>query len=185
MSLSEAHAKAESGLFAEVVTLILKADIPDMISVVRSTRPMEVMVSGDETYIATTPFAFPEIPGGVISSLPILHACKVYAGGYEVTKYKVPHRVCPITTMTYIKAYDAIVNMFNASNESLTFHELQVKLDKEHPDIWHEKHHYTQYAKVTYDILWQLHLEGRLNIEIRKQENSHHQVRDLAYMSLR
>lgn len=185
MSLSEAHAKAESGLFAETVSIILKADIPDMISVFRATRPMEVMVNGDETYIATTPFAFPKISGGVVLSLPTLHACRIYAGGYEVTKHKVPHSVCPITPMTYIKAYDYIVNMFNSSSEPLTFHDLQVKLDKEHPEIWHEKHYYTQYAKVVYDILWQLNLEDKLNIEIKKHTNKANQVRNLAYMTLK
>ncbi len=184
-SFDEAHALAEDGMFAENVSVMLKHDIPDKISVVRATRPMQVMLNGDETYIATCNFAFPEIPGAIISSLPELHSCNIFAGGYEVTKYRIEsHGTCPITPMTYIKAYDSIINMFNEA-DVLTFHELQVKLDKEHPEIWHEKHHYTQYAKVVYDILWQLHLEGRLNIEIRKHENARHQVRDLAYMSLK
>lgn len=184
-SFEEAHALAEDAMFSENVTVMLKHDVPDMISVLRATRPMEIMISGDETYIATCKFAFPEVPGAVMSSLPELHVCNVYAGRYEVTKHKITsHGTCPITPMTYIKAYDAIVKMLEAS-DGLPFDTLQVKLDKEHPEIWHEKHHYTQYAKVVYDIMWQLHLEGRLNIEIRKHTHPRFGTRDLAYMSLK
>jgi hypothetical protein len=53
------------------------------------------------------------------------------------------------------------------------------------PDIWNYEYPATQYAKVGYDILWQLKCEGRLASRLDFGENPRYGKRTLAYMSIK
>ena len=75
--------------------------------------------------------------------------------------------VCEITPLTYIKAYEIIEAFLRGKkDEPVNLDEAYFEL-VEHPEIFHEKYDYAQFAKVLYDILYQLKHEGRLKTEVR------------------
>ena len=55
---------------------------------------------------------------------------------------------------------------------------------KKSHEIWDEKHTYTQYAELAYEIIVDLMKEGRMTREIRTQENIYGE-RKCAYMKLK
>ena len=183
-SLAMAHAKASGDLYLESVSAILCKDISDYISVCRISRPLELLVSEGESYIASTRFAFPEDVAGETVSLPVLRACKINKGGYELTQCKVESDgICEITPLTYIKAYNYAEKMLAGGKENPCIYDDLELAFKDMPELWDSEKRYSQYAKLAYDMLWQFHKEGRLQSFIAPQTLGCG-TRDVAYMYL-
>lgn len=156
----EAATRALDDMYSERVGCIINADEPDYIGVIRLTRPMEILTNNGESYIATTRFGFPEDVEGDVYSIPVLRACKVTKTGFELLPYKIEtDGVAEILPNTYRIAYDKIEAMLK--EKPCVWDEIEIAM-LETPELWDEKHRYSQYAKVGYDILWQIHKEGRL-----------------------
>ena len=78
--------------------LMLNKNEPDRIFAIRTVRPMNVLLSKGETYMATTAFGFPEDVAGEKMALPLMHACAITRGGFTVSPHRVEvEQVCPIT----------------------------------------------------------------------------------------
>ncbi len=183
LDFEEAMLKMADKHSGERVAVMLDADEPSAISVVRNTRPMEALVASGESYIATTRFAFPEDVEGDVISLPVLRMANVYAGRLEIT----PHRmhsisVSDITPRTYSLAYEKIVGML--SERECVWDDIELAI-RNYPEIWNEENPASQYAKVGYDVLWQLKCEGRLASRLGPQMHGKYGERMLAYMSLK
>jgi len=172
MGCAEAFAKAADMLTAERVYGMVCADEPDSIKICRITRPMEVLMTEGESYIATTRFGFPEDVKGDVISLPVLRTCKVKAGRFEITPYSVKsEKVADITPTTYIMAYDKIESMLRGGKDKpCIWDDIEFAM-LDMPELWNEQNNYSQYAKVGYDVLWQLYREGRLKSFLAPQSN--------------
>lgn len=184
MSLPEAHAKAASQMYSERVSVSISADTPDTISVCRITRPMEIMLADGETYIASTRFGFPEIDGAAMMSLPHLMACDVTKDGFKITKNKIEGDPVPeISPLSYKIAYEKMVEMMSGGKEhAYVFDDFEMALAKI-PELWNDKKRYTQHARLAYEVLWQLHTEGRLKSFVAPQE-MRSGIRQSVYMHL-
>ena len=180
-SWDDAVAVATRDTYCENVNVMINKDC-DYISVCRTTRPMEVMLANGESYIASTRFAFPDDISGDMYSLPVLRTCKIEKGSYTVTSSKVEcDGVCEITPLTYIKAYKRAEEMLICGKDNpCTYDDIELTF-KDMPDLWHEKHRYSQYAKLAYDVLWQFHTEGRLKRIVAPQTLGCG-TREIAYM---
>ncbi|MBQ4528641.1 MAG: hypothetical protein II998_11295 [Clostridia bacterium] len=166
-----AQTKALDDMYSERVGCMINADDPNYIGVCRLSRPMEILMCGTESYIATTRFAFPENVSGDAYSLPVQHACKVTSKGFEVLPYKaLTDTVAEISPVTYIKAYARIEEMLkNASKDNpVIYDDIELEMCKM-SELWDEQHKVSQYAKVGYDVLWKIHKEGRLKSFIAPQ----------------
>ena len=172
MECAEAFAAAANNLTAERVYGMLCADEPDCLTFCRITRPMEVLVADGESYVATARFGFPEDVKGTVHSLPVLRACKVKKGRVELTPYVVEsEKVAEITPATYVKAYKRIEEMLKGGKEKpCIWDDIELAM-LAMPELWNEQNNYSQYAKVGYDILWQLKEEGRLRSFLAPQWN--------------
>lgn len=179
-----AQTKALDDMYSERVGCMINADEPDYIGVVRLSRPMEILMAEGETYIATTRFGFPGDVKGDVYSLPVQHCCKVTRSGFEVMPYKAEtDTVAEITPDTYSKAYKKVEEMLlNATKENpVIYDDVEITLSKM-PELWDEQHKISQYAKVGYDILWQIHKEGRMKTFITQQQKPAGWSRDLIAM---
>ncbi len=170
-SYGEAMAIALAQLYADNVGVILNVNQPDRIFALRTTRPMNVLLSGEETYLATTGFGFPEDVRGTRMSLPVMRVCEMTKGRITMTEHTMnAEPICEITPYAYSEAYQRIVKMLTGKKDSpLYFEELEIEITENMKDIWPEQHTYVQGARLAYEILEQLQSEGRLKREIRKQ----------------
>ena len=171
MEYEAALAATVSDLYGERVSVMLNADAPDRICVARQTRPMEALMAKGESFIATSRFGFPEEIKGTAVTLPVLRVCSVRKDGIQLTPHVIEgdlvDGVCEITPLTHIRAYSIIEAFLKGKKDQpVNLDEVYFEL-KKHPDIFQEKYDFAQYAKVIYDILWQLSREGRLRTEVR------------------
>lgn len=162
-SFEKAIAKANNDMFAERVCVTISADDESKINVCRITRPMELMIAEGECYVATTRFGFPEYVEGDVVTFPTCRVCSVTKNGVEFTENAVDFEpVSEITPNTYRKAYEKIESMLMGGKDNpcvyddIEFAMLDLK------EMWDKPTRYTPYAKVGYDILWQMKEEGRL-----------------------
>lgn len=167
----EALATAASDLFGERVSVAINSDTPDRICVARQTRPMEALMAKGECYIATSRFGFPEDVSGTAITLPPLRICTIRKDGVHLTSHEIEGElvdgVCEITPMTHIKAYKIIEEFLRGKKDNpVNLDEIWFEL-RNHGSLFHKKYDYEQSAKVIYDILYQLKLEGRLKMETR------------------
>lgn len=183
MTFDDAVLRANDEHVGERVTVMLNSLDPSSIRVMRHSRPMEALVADGETYIATTRFAFPEDVTGDVMTLPVLRTAKVYAGRVEISKNKMKNLNTPeITPLTYRLCYDRVVEMLREKEETWDDIELAIR---RMTDIWNYEYPVTQYAKVGYDILWQLKCENRLSSRLDFSDNPRYGKRTLAYMSIK
>lgn len=171
MSLHEAHARAAGDMYSERVSVTVSADTPDCISVARITRPMEVLLGDGETYIASTRFAFPEACGAMMMSLPTMQICEITRDGVKVSGLKIDGDAVPeVTPLSDKIAYDTLVELLSRGKENaVVFDDCEIALENT-GGLWQDKKRYTQHARLAYDILWQLHKEGRLKRFIGPQK---------------
>ena len=183
MTFDDAFLRANDEHIGERVSVMLSAEDPSFIRVARQSRPMEVLLGDGESYIATTRFAFPEDTEGSVMSLPVLHVSKVGAGRVEILGEKMKNLSTPeITPLTYRLVYDRVVKMLEEGEPCWDDIELAIR---RMTDIWNTECPATQYAKVGYDVLWQLKCEGRLASRLDFSENPRYGKRTLAYMSIK
>ena len=72
--------------------------------------------------------------------------------------------------------------LLNATKENpVIYDDVEITLSKM-PELWDEQHKISQYAKVGYDILWQLTKEGRIKSFIAPQHKPDGWSRDLISM---
>ena len=171
LGFEPALAAAASELFGERVSVAINADAPDRICVARQTRPMEALIGNGECYIATSRFGFPEDAKGTVMTLPTLRICNIQKDGVHITSHAIEGEmvdgVCEITPMTHIKAYEMIEAFLQGKKENPANLDEVYFMLKKHPEIFCRKYDYAQFAKVIYDILYELKREGRLQTEVR------------------
>lgn len=184
LSFEEAFLTAADSHPGERVNVMLNAADPSSIFVARNTRPIEALVADGESYIATTRFAFPDDVMGDVYSLPALRVAKVTREGVEFTPKRMKSmKVAEITPRTYKLAYEKIVGML--SSGECVWDDIELAM-KNSPELWNEQNPVSQYAKVGYDVLWQLKCEGRLASRLGVQKHPKDDAkRTLAYMSLK
>ncbi len=181
--MEEAMARCSDEMYADNVFLTLSLDVPDRISVLRTTRPMNILLGDGETYLATTTFAFPKDVEGEIMALPLMHVCSVTNEGFTVTKHRIKvERVADVNPRAYALAYNGLTELLSDKKDNpLYLDEIVDYLDNNIKGIWNTDHTYTQCVRLTYNILEQLDKEGRLKFTLRKNERNG-VTRDLRYM---
>ncbi|MBE6701952.1 MAG: hypothetical protein E7585_00850 [Ruminococcaceae bacterium] len=170
----DAMTDAISALPADIVVLSVHADLPDTVTVGDVTRPMHAGTVGEETYLATTPLAFPEdIAFSHIVQLPPASICQATPGTFTVTGKQIDG--VRVEQIDYRVAHEIYARM-----------EKLLKGQKDNPkslydvpcfeawrDVWSEPLVDCKYAKeggllkpyatVLYDALWSFHQKGRLH----------------------
>lgn len=185
-SITEAFALSCTRMFADNVSVMINEHVPDKFFACRSSRPMCAVMSGGETYIATTRFAFPdEVNKGEVFSLPLMHVCEITRDGVKVTADRIhSENVCDVTPYAYHEAYDRIVAELRGKKDApLYFDDLEFFMAREVKYIWPEKYTFDQGPRLVYDVLWQLWEEGRLKTTIKPLETRYGPV-DRIYMWL-
>ena len=171
-TMREAMALAGNHMYGDGVAVAVTADEPDKIFAIRTTRPMCAMMSSGESYLSTTRFAFPEdISGGCIQ-LPLMHSCALARDGLTISKERITvEDVCDVTPYAYREGYHRIVALLQGKQDApLYFDDLEFAVQQEMTDIWPEQHTFRQDARLVYDVLWQLHTEGRLKTKVLPHE---------------
>lgn len=143
-------------LTGEVVGLVLNRDEPDCITWARTNFPMFVGIADHGVYMSSTPHAFPED----VRSYKLLNemSCgKVYKDRFVEKPFA---KQIPITNMTpslYRDCYDAVCKAI--SEKEMTCEEIdEVMLDVLGRETC------VSYPAVEYEILYDLHKQGRLKI---------------------
>ena len=171
-SITEAFAISSDRMFSDNASVVISQNVPDKFFACRVSRPLCACISGGETYIATTRFAFPEEAKGEVFSLPLMHVCEISRDGVKVTADRVRREnVCDVTPYAYHEAYDRIVDELRGKKDApLYFDDLEFFMAREVKYIWPEKYTFDQGPRLVYDVLWQLWEEGRLKTTIKPLE---------------
>ena len=171
-TMAEAMALAGNHMYGDGVAVALNAAEPDKLFAIRTTRPMCVMMSGGESFLSTTRFAFPKDITGECIPLPLLHSCALAREGLTIFKERITvEDVCAVTPLAYREGYDRICVLLQGKKDApLYFDDLELAVRNDMSDIWPEKHPYQQDARLVYDVLWQLHTEGRLKTKVLPHE---------------
>lgn len=179
LSMDDAMVEMVNERGADMVMVGVKRDDDKCIRVCRVTRPMVAAICDGETYIATTRFAFPEdIKPRSIVNLPPNTLTEVYAGYIKITdKHSENTGVEDLTPLMYKIAYERIVSDISGAEED-PWH-----FDRIEDDVYVNLRYIWQkpliearfvnpeggclkpYAQLVYDILWQLHTEGKLKVK--------------------
>lgn len=171
-TFAEAMALAGNDMYGDSVAVAVTVEEPDKIFAIRTTRPMCAIMSGSESYLSTTRFAFPEEVTGECFQLPLMHSCALSRDGLTIFKERIcVEDVCNVTPYAYREGYDRIVSLLQGKKDApLYFDDLEFAVQREMDDIWQEKHTFQQHARLVYDVLWQLHTEGRLKTKVLPHE---------------
>ena len=182
-TMEEAMALAGNDMYGDSVAVAIHADQPDTIFALRTTRPMCAMLSGGEAFLSTTRFAFPDDLRGEYIQLPVMHSCSLTPEGLRISKARTTiEDVSEVTPYAYWQAYLRISALLQGKKEKpLYFDDLEFAVQREMQDIWQEKHTYQQEARLVYDILWQLHTEGRLKTKVMPHEKKDGMTRRLYF----
>lgn len=182
MSYEDALAKAVEEAYFDMVVMMLSQNEPDAIFVNRLSRPMNIMLSGEESFLSTCEFGLPGIDGATKMSLPLLHTCRVERGKFAVTKSKAQNiRVGEITPKSYAEGYERMCKYFEEHKDDLPYFDtFEFLITREWKDLFTSTNKCGQYARLAYELLYQLDSEGRLRYEDRINKNN----RRITYMSL-
>lgn len=175
MPLEKALATALSERPNGFVAVAIHTDTPDRIVIGKMNCPMSVGLVGNEAYIATTQFGFPEDqtfdtviqpPYGVVAS--------VGAGAVTVTRHRIENMRMELTTADiYKKAYDRIEAYLRGQKDSpKNLWDLERMQDTEWRDLWQEPYCDCVFQKegalfkpipeLNYNVLYAMHKEGKL-----------------------
>ena len=167
-SYEKVMADAKSEMFSDMVSVMLTTDHPDRIFVTRISRPMNVMISGNETYIASSQLGFPEVERvDYMGSLPQMRSSVVKKGGFEVTPYKVVGgQVTDYTTAEFMGAYE---------RTKAALAERTINIDDLGPYLFTDKRslmcdQLRPRAKLMYDVLYELSKSGTLTMTTEERE---------------
>lgn len=183
MNLCQAMADAFSARPNGFVGLAIHESEPDTIAIGKMNCPMSVGLIGDETYIATTQFGFPEdIAFDAVLTTPVNTVCAATAGELKVTKYRINNlKVEPITVDIFKKAYDLTENLLkNSKDDPKNLWDLEALYTSEWKYIWQEPYVDCIYSKddalmkpypeLSYQVLWAMQKEGKLRKVLGKRE---------------
>ena len=173
-SYTEALALAATHMYSDNISVMINQYVSDRIFVLRTTRPMNVIISEGETYMATTRFAFPDELDGQCIHLPLFHACTVSKTGIEISSDKMNiEPVDEMTPYTYSEGYKRISELLKGKeNNPLYFDDLELAVGRTMRDLWPGNHTYVQHARLVYEILYQLHREGKRRRIIKPLERA-------------
>ena len=182
LSYSEALARASDDEFSQLVSVMLTANDPDTIRVLRITSAMHALVGDGETFIATCPYAFDEGIYAPSFCLPELSVCEITREGVKVTGHRVrTEPIAPPTARTYALA-TGLVEIFlkeHGEKRDVYFTDIELMLFEHKRELFDGGYTYTQHARVGYDVVCQLDREGKIKSEVRKNEDG---TRMLRYM---
>jgi len=169
----EALAKIGKNVYSDIVTVMVHRDFSDRIFALRTTRSMYAVMENGESYLATTPFAFPSELQNQPISLPVFHPCSLSKNGLEIARERIQSEpIEPLTPKLYLKSYLKIEALLKSEKAPLYFDELESFLHSE-KDLWENGRTLTQHACLVYELLYQLEREGRLKREMRIQKLSY------------
>ena len=144
----------------EIVGLLLSTTEPNGISWGRMNFPMHLGFADDGAYLATAPLCFPEKVGEPIL-LPLMSTGVIYSDRFTCKKFKnPPFTVAPFSAKVRAEAYEGICKLI--SQEAVNINPLG-KLCEE----LFEEADCTQRGAAIYSVLYELHKQGRLNIETK------------------
>ena len=181
-SICEAMAKAFTERPNGIVSIALSKNEPDKIAIAKMDRPMSVGLIGDETYIATTEFGFPEdIKFDTVFRTPEGTVCAAKAGEVTVTRHRIGNmHMERITADIYKKAYDLTeAYLKGQKDDPKNLWDLEKMYETEWRHIWHEIHSdcvfykpdrlFKPYAELSYMVLYGMHKEGKLRKVMKKR----------------
>jgi hypothetical protein len=161
---TEALALSCTHFYSDNVSVMMNASQPDTIFACRTTRPMNVLVGRGETFLSTTPLAFPDDVSGEAYPLPLMYVCAVSAKGMMITGDRIdretPSEVTPLVQQKALPRVCALLR--GRKNDPVLFDTIEIAIREEMKDIWPEQRYFQQEARLAYDILQQLADEGRL-----------------------
>ena len=170
LSHVEAMNLATETFYMDLVSVLITADAPDRIYAQRVSTPMNCAIGDGETYIATARFAFPDALQEKSMALPLENVCIIERGKLTVTDVRhTRERVAEITPKVFAEAYRQIsaLLMERGKENPVTYPEIEIYNTTHFEGIWPESHPLTQRAHLGYEILYQLHREGRLHSETK------------------
>lgn len=181
-SYTEAFKLAVEGGYTDLVAVMLTANDPDKIRACRISRPMVACVCEGESFIASCEYAFGEDIGGTKFSLPALSVCEIKNDGVTVTGERVGiEPVAEPTPRTYALGMELLSAFLKEQKEigGAYFDKLELFLKAHKDELFDGGYTYSQYARLVYELIYQLEREGKLFGEVRPAPKGN---RDLRYM---
>ncbi|MBE6655494.1 MAG: hypothetical protein E7609_01320 [Ruminococcaceae bacterium] len=118
---------------ADQVSVMIHADIPDIITLCTVTRPMSVLEADGATYIASCALAFPENVEGKVTHLPQCSLAQITPNGFSVLFDHLDGVRCEPVTEEIIAAFTAsLEKQIGKGGKPLSVYELEL------PNVWHE-----------------------------------------------
>lgn len=176
-NLNDAYARSGSDMYCDLVSLMISEHEPDVIKAWRISRPMNLLMVNDESYLATTQFAFPDDAIGHRISLPLYHVCNIRRGSFEITSSKVSGnpRTGQLGVSMYRTAYERIYNLLKGRKDNpADYDEVEVAIWIKTPQLWAncDSGNYSEFARLTYEVLYDLYTRGIMKMEIRPQQKA-------------
>lgn len=157
------------------VAVTIHADEPDKIAIGKMSCPMSVATVGNDTYIATTQFAFPEdVCFDTVTCPPEGVVCAATAGELTLTRHRIPNmRMERVTAEIYCKAYERVEAYLKGQKDSpKNLWDLERMYLTEWKDLWTEPYCdctfskedslFKPYPELSYNVLYAMHKEGKL-----------------------
>ena len=143
----------------EIVALLLSVTEPDAISWGRMNFPMHLGYAEDGSYLATAPQCFPDEVGEPIL-LPIMSSGLIYKDRFTSKAFKKhPFTVAPFSARVRAEAYEACCAALREGKKTV-------------PDLGmiceplFESADSTQRGAALYSVLYEIHKQGKLKIEV-------------------
>ena len=117
---------AETDLLSEDVGVMIHADYPQSVFVARHNQPMTLARTADESFMATSPSAFPEDRRCIgYELLPAEAGALVRPGQYSVKNFQnIPVPVQPITAQVMARGYQIVREALETAAAPLSFPEI-------------------------------------------------------------
>ena len=181
MSITEALARTCEDIYADNISVVVHQDLPGKFFACRTNRPLSVLMTGQETYAATTRFAFPEDLQGKYFMMPTMNVCSFSAEGVTVTQDRVNvEEVSDMTPRACIEGYRFIEDLLRGKKDDpMSFDDIEAAAFDHRDHMFEGNHTFAQHSRLVYDILWQMKQEGRLQVQSRLLDRSHHPVMEM------
>lgn len=155
-------------MYADIVGVMVTTERPENIFVTRISRPMNIMLAGGETYLATSQFGFPEVDHvDYMASLPQLRSCVISKDGFTVTNHAVAGGcVREFSSAEFMEAYCRTKEAL--SRETVNIDELGKYLFTEPNSLMRDG--LRPRAKFMYDVLYELSKNGKLTMTTEERE---------------
>ena len=158
----DALVKAYHDCKSEDVGLLLKNDDSEKIYFIRNNMPMHFAKGSTGVYLATTAIAFPS-DASEPTLLPTSSCGWVSKDGFFAKPFTPIANFAPITARVRSEAYDKIMEILSEGEK--TYSQLRRSIIP-----LFDKADSNQASPVTYDILYSLYKDGKIEIEERRVE---------------